>query len=56
MKTKEVGFTGLINIALIVLKLCNVITISWFLLIPIMAVIAVLPAVILSIIYYYYTH
>ena len=54
MKTKGIGFTGLINVALIVLKLCNVIQISWFLLIPIMVSIACLPIIILSILYYWF--
>lgn len=54
MKTKGVGVTGLINVALIVLKLCGVIQISWFLLIPIMIVIASIPIVILSVLYYWF--
>lgn len=54
MKTKGVGVTGLINVALIVLKLCGVIQISWFLLIPIMITIAGIPIVILSVLYYWF--
>lgn len=54
MKTKGVGVTGLINVALIVLKLCGVIQISWFLLIPIMITIAGVPVIILSVLYYWF--
>lgn len=43
VENRTVGFTGLINIALIVLKLCDVIKWSWLVLIPIICIIAVFP-------------
>lgn len=46
MINKQLGFMGLLNLALIILKLCNVVTISWWILTPIMIAIAALPWII----------
>jgi hypothetical protein len=43
MKSKAVGFCGLLNIALIVLKICGVITWSWLIVIPLIIIIAAIP-------------
>ena len=44
MKTyKAVGWTGLLNLVLIVLKFCGVIKIHWMILLPILLVIAAIP-------------
>lgn len=44
MKTyKAVGWTGLLNLVLIVLKFCGVIKIQWMILLPILLVIAAIP-------------
>ena len=43
MKNKAVGFCGLLNNALIVLKIFSVITWSWLIVIPLIIVIAAIP-------------
>lgn len=43
MKSKSVGFVGLINIAIFVLKVCDVIKWSWFVVIPCMIIISLIP-------------
>ena len=42
---KTIGFCGLLNIALIILKICGVITWSWAIVIPLIIVIAAIPLI-----------
>lgn len=41
--SRAIGFTGLLNIALIVLKICGVIKLHWLILLAIICVIAAIP-------------
>lgn len=46
MNKRSIGFTGLLNLAILVLKLCGVIQWSWLIVIPVVLVISVIPFIV----------
>ena len=46
MNKRSIGFTGLLNLVIIVLKLCGIIPWSWLIVIPAILVISVIPFVV----------